>query len=112
MKELGGAFAGGAVLEDGAACYQDLGAGAYDTCYCVVMDAAVHFDTKIQGARLTDFRQQLNFLKGGVDEALATEAGIHAPYQDVVNQGKNLVESVDGGGGIYDDAGFASVRGN
>jgi hypothetical protein len=40
---------------------------------------------------------------------LATEAGIHAHYQDVVNQGKKLVESVDGSGGIYDDAGLASV---
>jgi hypothetical protein len=77
-----------------------------------VVYAAVYFNAKIQAARLADLREQLNFLKGGVDEALATEAGIHAHYQDVVNQGKNLVESMDGGGGIYDDAGFASVRGN
>jgi hypothetical protein len=52
----------------------------------------------------------------GVDAAdaarRAAEAGIHAHYQDVVNQGKNLVESVDGSGGIYDDSGLASVRGD
>ena len=76
------------------------------------MDAAVYLNPKIQAARLADLREQLNLSQAGMDEALATEAGIHAHYQDEVNQGKNLVESVDGGGGIYDDAGFASVRGN
>ena len=76
------------------------------------MDAAVYLNLKIQAAKLADLREQLNLSQGGRDEGLAAKAGIHAHYQDVVNQGKNLVESVDGGGGIYDDAGFASVRGN
>jgi hypothetical protein len=76
------------------------------------MDAAVYFDTKLQTSGFADFHEQLHLFQARTDEALATEAGIHAHYQDVVNQGKNLVERVDGGGGIYDDAGFASVGGN
>jgi len=47
-----------------------------------------------------------------VDEGLAAEAGVHAHYQDVMNQVKNLIESVDGSGRVYDDARLASVRGD
>jgi hypothetical protein len=112
LKELGGAFAGITVLEDSAACNQDFSACAHDVRYGVVMHAAIHFNAKLQTAGLPDLRERLNFSKARVDEGLATETGIHTHYEDVVNQGKNFVESVDGSRWVDDDAGLASVRGD
>ena len=111
-EELGGAFAGVGVVEDGAARNQDLGAGTDYVRYCVVVDAAVDFDAKNQAARFAEFCQQLDFLQGRADEGLASEAGIHAHYQDMVNERENLVEGVDWGGGVYYYAGLASMGGD
>ena len=60
FEESAGAFARAAVLKDGAARHEDLGASAHDVCDCVVMDAAVYFNAKIEPARLTDLREELN----------------------------------------------------
>jgi len=43
---------------------------------------------------------------------LTAKTGIHAHYQNMVNQRKNLIEGVDWGGGVYYHAGFASVGGD
>jgi hypothetical protein len=43
---------------------------------------------------------------------LATEAGVHAHDKDMMNQGKNLIESVDRCGWVYDHSGLASVGGD
>jgi hypothetical protein len=74
------------------------------------MDAAVDFNAEAEAARLPDIREQLNFLEGRVDKGLATEAGVHAHDKDMMNQRKNLIESVDRCGGVYDYSGLASVR--
>jgi hypothetical protein len=76
------------------------------------MDAAVYFDTKLQTSGFADFHEQLHLFQARTDEGLATETGIHTHYEDVVNQGKNLVESVDGSGWVDDYAGFASMGGD
>ena len=55
FKKSAGAFARAAVRKDGAARHQDLGASAHDVRDCVLMDAAVHFNAKIEPARLADF---------------------------------------------------------
>jgi hypothetical protein len=47
FEESAGAFARAAVLKDGAACHQDFSASANDVRYCVVVHAAIYFDTKI-----------------------------------------------------------------
>ncbi len=60
FEESAGAFARAAVLKDGAARHQDLGASAHDVRDCVVMDAAVYFNAKIEPARLADLRKELN----------------------------------------------------
>ena len=60
LQQVAGAFARVAVLKYGAARHENLGAGAHDALDCVVMDAAVHFNAKIQPARLADLRQELN----------------------------------------------------
>lgn len=60
FKEPAGAFARATVLKDGAARYEDLGASAHDVRDCVVMDAAVYFNAKIEPARLADLREELN----------------------------------------------------
>ena len=112
FEESAGAFARAAVLKDGAARHEDLGASAHDVCDCVVMDAAVYCNAKNQAARFAEFCQQLDFLQGRADEGLASEAGIHAHYQDMVNERKNLVEGVDWSGGVYCYAGFASMGGD
>ncbi len=60
FKQPAGAFARAAVLKDGAARHEDLGASAHDVRDCVVMDAAVYFNAKIEPARLADLREELN----------------------------------------------------
>jgi hypothetical protein len=60
LEESAGAFARAAVLKDGAARHEDLGASAHDVCHCVVMDSAVYFNEKIEPARLADLREELN----------------------------------------------------
>jgi hypothetical protein len=60
FEESAGAFARAAVLKDGAASHEDLGASGHDVCDCVVMDAAVYFNAKIEPARLTDLREEFN----------------------------------------------------
>jgi len=47
-----------------------------------------------------------------VDERLAAETGIHTHDKNMMNQRKNLIEGVHWGGGIYDHARFATVRGD
>ena len=91
FQQLFSAFARIALPEYGAACDQDLSPGLYYACNCILIYAAVHFDTEIQATRLTDLRQQCNFLKGRGDEALAAKARIHAHDEDMVNQGENLI---------------------
>ena len=54
------AFARFAVLKDGAARHEDLGASAHNVCDCVVMDAAVYCNAKIEPAGLADLREELN----------------------------------------------------
>src|SRR5258708_5413392 len=58
FEESAGAFARAAVLKDGAARHEDLGASAHDVCDCVVMDAAVYFNAKIEPARLAELRDR------------------------------------------------------
>lgn len=60
FEEPAGAFARAAVLKDGAPRHDDFGAGAHDVRDCVVMDAAVYFNAKIEPARLADLREELN----------------------------------------------------
>ena len=60
FEESAGAFARAAVLKDGAARHQDLGASAHDVRDCVVMDAAVYFNAKMKPARLANLRQECN----------------------------------------------------
>ena len=60
FEEPAGAFAWAAVLKDGAACHEDLGASAHDVRDCVVMDSAVDFNAKIESARLADLREERN----------------------------------------------------
>ena len=60
FEEPAGAFARAAVLKDGAARHEDLGAGAHYVRDCVVMNAAVNFNAKIQSPRLADLREELN----------------------------------------------------
>ena len=60
FEEPAGAFARAAVLKDGAPRHEDLGASAHDVRDCVVMDAAVYFNAKIEPARLADLRKELN----------------------------------------------------
>jgi len=45
-----------------------------------------------------------------MDKGLATEAGVHAHDKDMMNQRKNLIESMDRCGRVYNYSGFASVR--
>src|SRR5580704_13042548 len=75
----------------------------------VVMDAAVHLNAEAEAAGLPNFREQLNLLEGRVDKGLAAEAWIHAHYKDMMNQRKNLIESMDRCGRVYDYTGLASV---
>jgi len=60
FKEPAGAFARAAVLKNGAARHEDLGASAHDVRDGVVMDAAVYFNAKIEPARLADLREERN----------------------------------------------------
>jgi hypothetical protein len=112
FEEMPGILTWVPVLEDGAACDQDLGASAHDLRDSVVMDAAVHFNAKAEAAGLPDVRQRLNLIEGSVDKGLATEARIHAHDKDMMNQRKNLIESMDRCGRVYDYSGLASVRCN
>jgi hypothetical protein len=75
-----------------------------------MMDAAVDFNSKAEAARLPDFREQRNLLQGRMDKGLATEAGVHAHDKDMMNQRKNLIESMDRCGRVYNYSGLASVR--
>jgi hypothetical protein len=47
-----------------------------------------------------------------VDEGLAAKARIHAHDEDVVDERKNLVESMDRSAWVYNHTGFAPVRGD
>jgi hypothetical protein len=58
----------------------------------MLMDATINFNAEAKLAGLPDFRQQLNLLQGRVDKGLATEAGVHAHDQGMMNQRKNLIE--------------------
>ena len=107
-----GIFAWVSLLEDGAACDQDLGACAHDLRDSIVMDAAVNFNAEAEPVGLPNVRQQLNLLEGRVDKGLATEARIHAHDKDMVDQRENLIESMDRRGRVYDYSGLASVRCN
>jgi hypothetical protein len=100
------------VLENGAAGDQNVSAGANDIRHGVVMDAAIDFDAKVQTTGLPNFRKQFDLFQRRRDERLATESRVHAHYQHMMNQGKDLIEGVNGSGGIDDHARFASVRGN
>ena len=60
FEKSAGVFARVAVLKDGAARHQDLGASAHDVRDCDVTDAAVYFNAKIEPARLADLPEQLN----------------------------------------------------
>jgi hypothetical protein len=110
FQELPGISTGLSMLEYSAARDQDLGTGTHYVGDSVVMDAAVNFNAEAEPAGLADFRQQLNLLQGGVDKGLATEAGVHAHDQDMMNQRKNLIESMDRCGRVYNYSGLASVR--
>src|SRR5882757_6815626 len=108
LQQFAGAFARAAVLKDGAARHEDLGAGADYVRDCVVMNAAVDFNAKIQSARLANLREQLNLFYRRRNEGLAAKTGIHAHHKNMMNQRKNFVEGVDWSGGVYYYAGFAS----
>jgi hypothetical protein len=110
LQELPSAFPGVALLKDGAARDQDLGAGVHDIRHSVMVYATVYFDTKIQTTRFADSREELDFFQRRVYEGLAAEAGIDAHYKDVMHQGKNFIEGMNGSGRVYHDAGLASVR--
>jgi hypothetical protein len=110
FQELPGISTGLSMLEYSAPRDQDLGTGTHYVGDSVVMDAAVNFNAKAEPARLPYFRQQLNLLQGRVDKGLATEAGVHAHDQDMMNQRKNLIESMDRCGRVYNYSGLASVR--
>jgi len=60
FEKPAGAFARFAVLKDGAARHEDLGASAHNARDCVVMDAAVYCNAKIEPARLADLREERN----------------------------------------------------
>ena len=60
FEEPPGAFARAAVLKDGAPRHEDLGASAHNARDCVVMDAAVYFNAKIESARLADLQEERN----------------------------------------------------
>jgi len=47
-----------------------------------------------------------------VDEGLATKAGVHAHDEDVVDERKNLVESMDRSGRVYNHTRLTTVRCN
>jgi hypothetical protein len=85
LQELPDAFAGIAMFEDGAARYEDIGAGANYARNCVVMDATVHFNAELQTAGFADFHEQLHFLQARMDEGLAAKTRIHAHNQDMMN---------------------------
>ena len=110
FQEAPGIFTGVSLLEYGATGDQDFGAGTHDVCDGVVMDAAVDFDAEAEPARLPDIRQRLNFLQGRVNKGLTTEAWVHAHDQNVVDQGKNFIESVDRCGRVDDNSRLTSVR--
>jgi len=73
------------------------------------MYAAVYFDTKLQTSGFADFHEQLHLFQARTDEGLATEAGIHAHYEDVMDYRKDFVECVDRSCRVYDDARLAAV---
>ncbi len=110
LQELPGTFTWVPLLEYCAACDQYLRTGAHYVGDRLVMDAAVDFNAEAEAARLPDIREQLNFLEGRADKGLATEAGVHAHDKDMMNQWKNLIDSVDRCGRVYDHSGLASVR--
>jgi len=60
LQQFAGAFSRVAVLKDGAARHEYLGAGADYVRDGVVMDAAVYFNAKIQATRLANLREELN----------------------------------------------------
>src|SRR5260221_7215410 len=91
FEESAGAFARAAVLKDGAARHEHLGASAHDVCDCVAMDAAVYFNAQIEPARLADLRQELHLFYRRRDKALTPKTGIHAHHKNMRNQKKNLV---------------------
>ena len=100
-QELPCSFPGTAALEYGATCDQDLCASAHNVCNRIVMYAAVHFNTKLQTARLPNFRKRLDFFKGRLDEGLTAKPGIDAHDKHVMNKRKNFVKGVDRSGGVY-----------
>src|SRR5258706_16197661 len=84
FQQLPGVFLRVALLEYGAACDQDLSTGAHNVRYGVVMNAAVHFNAKLQAARLADPREQLNFSQVGVAEGFATKPRVLAHDNDMI----------------------------
>jgi hypothetical protein len=112
LQQLPRTFPGIATFEDGAACYEDIRAGANYARNCVVMDAAIHFNAELQTAGFPDFHQQFYFSQARTDESLATKTWIHAHDQNVVNQRKYLIEGLDRCGRIYYYAGLASMGGD
>jgi len=111
-QELPSSFPGTAALEYGATCDQDLCASAHNVCNRIVMYAAVHLNTKLQTARLPNFRKRLDFFKGRLDEGLPAKPGIDAHDKHVMNERKDLIKAVDWGGRIDYYAGFASMGGD
>src|SRR5258708_39858194 len=57
FEESAGAFARAAVLKDGAARHEDLGASAHDAWDLVGMEAAGYFNAEIEPARIGALRE-------------------------------------------------------
>jgi hypothetical protein len=108
FQEAPGIFTGVSLLEYGATGDQDFGTGTHDVCDGVVMDAAVDFDAEAEPASLPDIREHLNFLQTRVNKGLTTEAWVYAHDQNVVDQGKNFIESVDRCGRVDDNSRLTS----
>jgi len=101
-----------AVAEDGVSRYQEFGSGFHYIGYGFQIDPTVYFDTKIEFAFGAHAGQRSDLVQRIGNEFLAAETGVHAHDQDVVDEVEDLGESFYGGGGIDDDARFATVGGD
>jgi len=75
-----------------------------------MMHPAVYFNAKLQPARLSDFREQLDFLQGRMNKGLAAESRVHTHDKNMMNQRQDLVEGGNRGCRVYDHSGLTSVR--
>jgi len=85
FQELPRILTGISLLEYGATCYQDLSASTHNVRYRALMHPAVYFNAKLQPARLSDFREQLDFLQGRMNKGLAAESRVHTHDKNMMN---------------------------